>query len=87
MEQVDVIAYTDGGCRGNPGGIGGWAFLYLLQRLDELIARQRVSWEWVRAHAGERGNERVDQLANAAMDRIARGVEARAERRRTWKLR
>lgn len=22
-----VLAYTDGGCRGNPGGVGGWAFL------------------------------------------------------------
>lgn len=21
---MDVVAYTDGGCRGNPGGIGGW---------------------------------------------------------------
>src|SRR4030095_14723714 len=24
----DVIAYTDGGCRGNPG-VGGWAFLLI----------------------------------------------------------
>jgi ribonuclease HI len=52
----------------------------LLQALDELIARQRVTWEWVRAHAGERGNERVDQLANGAMDRIGRGADPRAER-------
>ena len=21
---MNVTAYTDGGCRGNPGGIGGW---------------------------------------------------------------
>jgi ribonuclease HI len=165
MTEADVIAYTDGGCRGNPGGIGGWAFLLihpktgnaleraggerettnnrmemtaaiealgairrrdlvvvvrsdsrylinccskwlpgwkrrgwrrsegplknvdLLQALDELIARQRVRWEWVRGHAGNRGNERVDELANQAMDRIARGADPRLEKRRTWKLR
>jgi ribonuclease HI len=23
----DIVAYTDGGCRGNPGGIGAWAFV------------------------------------------------------------
>src|SRR5438045_4573817 len=27
VNMTAVIAYTDGGCRGNPGGIGGWAFL------------------------------------------------------------
>ena len=24
-----LIAYTDGGCRGNPGGVGAWAFLLI----------------------------------------------------------
>lgn len=27
--MADVIAYTDGGCRGNPGGIGGWGFVLI----------------------------------------------------------
>ena len=28
MPQPDVVAYTDGGCRGNPG-IGGWGFILI----------------------------------------------------------
>jgi ribonuclease HI len=158
----ELVAYTDGGCRGNPGGLGGWGFvlidprtsraleraggaatttnnrmemqaaiealsavrrgpraivvrtdsLYLLkscsvwlpgwkargwrrkdgpllnvdllQRLDELQSRHRVRWEWVRGHAGERGNEHADRLANQAMDRIARGDELLHERRFRW---
>jgi ribonuclease HI len=156
-----LIAYTDGGCRGNPGP-GAWAFLLyepvrgtalercggeatttsnrmeltaaieavtairapdheltihsdslyliksatrwlagwkaagwrkkgdplknvdLLQRLDEALARRRVTWKWVRGHAGDAGNERVDLLANEAMDRIARGKAAAWERRTRW---
>lgn len=154
-----VVAFTDGGCRGNPGP-GGWGFLLvdvktqaalerrggephttnnrmemtaairaleavkregekvevrsdskylvemcsrwirtwksrgwkrkdkgeiqnldLVKRLDELIARHDVRWTWVRGHAGDLGNEHVDRLANAAMDLLARGVDAAAERR------
>jgi ribonuclease HI len=160
--QPDVIAYTDGGCRGNPG-VGGWAFLLiqpdtgraleraggephttnnrmemraaiealsairkrgasvlirsdsrylidccskwipgwkargwkrkdgplknldLLKQLDELVTKHNPTWEWVEAHAGNPGNERVDQLANEAMDRIGRGEAPEYERRRSWK--
>jgi ribonuclease HI len=159
--DVQVIAYTDGGCRGNPG-VGAWATVLinprkgtclelaggerqttnnrmemtaaiealkalkaegltvlvrsdskyliqccqdwmpgwkrngwkkkdgplknvdLLQELDRLLARHRVRWEWVAGHSGERGNERCDQLANEAMDRLGRGEEAAWERRGTW---
>lgn len=42
----------------------------LWQALDEINARQRVSWRWVKGHAGNAGNERVDQLANQAIDRL-----------------
>jgi ribonuclease HI len=161
LTMTKLIAYTDGGCRGNPGP-GGWAFLLyepvrgvalercggeakttnnrmelmatieamsairtpdhdvtihtdslyvlksatlwipgwkaagwrkkgtelknvdLLQRLDEQLARHRVTWKWVRGHAGDAGNERVDLLANQAMDRIAKGKAASWERRTTW---
>ena len=160
--QHDVIAYTDGGCRGNPG-VGAWAFLLiqpssgraleraggepnttnnrmemraaiealtairkrgaavlirsdsrylidccskwipgwkargwkrkdgelknldLLKQLDELVAKHRLEWEWVQGHAGNQGNERVDQLANEAMDRLSRGEPPEFERRRSWK--
>ncbi|HMO47213.1 MAG TPA: ribonuclease HI [Rubrivivax sp.] len=36
----------------------------LWQRLDELASRHRVEWRWVKAHDGDPGNERADQLAN-----------------------
>lgn len=157
-----LVAYTDGGCRGNPGP-GGWAFLLieadthkaleraggearttnnrmemtaaimalraikktgtpitlysdsqllvksatewipgwkakgwrkkdgelknvdLLQEIDRLAAMHDITWKWVRGHAGNPGNERVDELTNEAMDRIANGAEADWERRTTWK--
>jgi ribonuclease HI len=42
----------------------------LWQQLDELAARHRLEWHWVKGHSGVPGNERVDQLANAAIDAI-----------------
>ena len=162
MNKPQVIAYTDGGCRGNPGGIGAWGVVLvntttnsyrelaggerdttnnrmemmaaiealralkvddlavlirsdskyliqccsewmpgwkakgwakkdgplknvdLLKVLDGLLARHRVSWEWVPGHAGNRGNERCDTLANEAMDRLQRGLDPTWERRGTW---
>ena len=43
----------------------------LWQRLDELSARHRIEWHWVPGHAGVPGNERVDRLANLAIDALA----------------
>ncbi len=42
----------------------------LWQRLDALAAGHRVEWHWVPGHAGVPGNERVDQLANEAIDAL-----------------
>ena len=42
----------------------------LWQALDEASARHRVRWEWVRGHSGNPGNEHVDRLANAAIDKL-----------------
>jgi len=36
----------------------------LWQRLDTLAAGHRITWHWVRGHAGHPENERADQLAN-----------------------
>ncbi|HRH87062.1 MAG TPA: ribonuclease HI [Rubrivivax sp.] len=36
----------------------------LWQRLDALVQQHRVTWRWVKAHAGDPGNERADALAN-----------------------
>jgi ribonuclease HI len=39
----------------------------LWRRLDELVLKHEVTWEWVPAHAGYRENEIVDALAKEAM--------------------
>jgi ribonuclease HI len=39
----------------------------LWQRLDAAGARHRVTWEWVRGHAGHEQNERADRLARGAI--------------------
>lgn len=46
----------------------------LWRQLDELNQRHRVQWHWVRGHSGVENNERVDRLANAAMDAEAERV-------------
>lgn len=35
----------------------------LWRRLDELCQMHAVEWRWVKGHAGNEGNERVDKLA------------------------
>lgn len=40
----------------------------LWQRLDKAVQKHQVEWAWVKGHAGHAENERVDMLANAAMD-------------------
>lgn len=40
----------------------------LWERLDALAAGHEVEWRWVKGHAGIPGNERVDRLANEAID-------------------
>jgi len=148
---AQVIVYTDGGCRGNPGP-GGWAALLrygdhereltgaeaqttnnrmelmgaiaalealtrssrvalytdsqyvkkgmtewlkswiargwltadkkpvknadLWQRLQAAAAGHQVEWHWVRGHNGDQGNERVDALANIAIDQLLAGRRA-----------
>jgi ribonuclease HI len=44
----------------------------LWEQLDRLAARHRIEWLWVPGHAGVPGNERVDQLANEAIDTFLR---------------
>jgi ribonuclease HI len=39
----------------------------LWQRLDAAAARHDVAWHWVKGHAGDANNERVDALARAGM--------------------
>jgi ribonuclease HI len=44
----------------------------LWQRLEELAAGHDIDWRWVPAHTGVPGNERVDRLANQAIDALVR---------------
>ncbi len=39
----------------------------LWQRLDDAQSRHRVTWEWVKGHAGHPENERADELASSGM--------------------
>jgi ribonuclease HI len=160
--SAPIVAYTDGGCRGNPGP-GGWGFVLihrasraclrrcggenhttnnkmellgaimalrslnqpgadvllfsdsqyvvkaasewlpgwkrrgwrraegelknveLLQEIDRLMGLHRVSWRWVKGHAGDPGNEAADALTNRAMDAVASGIDADWSERSTWK--
>ncbi|MGN6277843.1 MAG: ribonuclease HI [Sphingomonas sp.] len=47
----------------------------LWQALVEATARHKISWEWVKGHAGHPDNERADKLASDAA--IAAGRSAR----------
>jgi ribonuclease HI len=40
----------------------------LWERLDAAVQGHEIEWRWVRGHAGDAGNERVDELANMAID-------------------
>jgi ribonuclease HI len=42
----------------------------LWQRLDGLVQRHEVEWEWVRGHSGHPENERADVLANRGIDEL-----------------
>jgi ribonuclease HI len=42
----------------------------LWQRLDAAAGRHQVQWHWVKGHNGHVENERVDALANRAIDEL-----------------
>ena len=39
----------------------------LWKALDEVIQEHQINWHWVRGHAGNKYNERVDKLAREAI--------------------
>ena len=45
----------------------------LWQRLSLASERHRVTWRWVKGHAGNVDNERVDRLARGAAERVRAG--------------
>lgn len=38
--------------------------------LDALVPKHDIEWHWVKGHSGNPGNERVDELANRAIDSL-----------------
>ena len=42
----------------------------LWEELDRLAALHKIEWRWVKGHSGVPGNERVDRLANQAIDAL-----------------
>jgi len=46
---------------------GSLANIELWQALDIAAQQHQVSWHWLRGHAGNRYNQRVDQLARQAL--------------------
>ncbi len=42
----------------------------LWERLDAAAQGHDIEWQWVKGHSGIPGNERVDALANAAIDAL-----------------
>lgn len=42
----------------------------LWKSLDILAGKHEIEWLWVKGHAGNEGNERADELANAGVDQV-----------------
>lgn len=47
--------------------------LDLWEQLDALLGKHDIEWHWVRGHSGVPENERVDRLANRAIDELVMG--------------
>jgi ribonuclease HI len=47
----------------------------LWERLDQAAGAHTVRWIWVKGHSGDPGNERVDELANLAIDAMLAGTQ------------
>jgi len=43
----------------------------LWEKLDEAVARHTTEWEWTKGHASHEDNNRCDELARAAAERMA----------------
>lgn len=39
----------------------------LWEKIDQVVTSHEVTWHWVKGHAGNEGNERVDKLAQEGM--------------------
>lgn len=46
----------------------------LWQVLDAECQRHKVTWKWVKGHAGIEGNEIADELANLGIEKVREGL-------------
>lgn len=53
--------------------VGALANADLWQALDTAIQRHTIQWHWVRSHAGNQDNERVDRLAKQSIPAASGG--------------
>lgn len=42
----------------------------LWRQLDDVMRGHRISWRWLKGHAGHAGNERCDELARTAIEKV-----------------
>ena len=42
----------------------------LWEKLEQVASVHTLTWQWVKGHSGDPGNERVDELANLAIDAL-----------------
>jgi ribonuclease HI len=40
----------------------------LWEKLEQVAGEHTLNWQWIKGHSGDPGNERVDELANLAID-------------------
>ncbi|MFO1203715.1 MAG: ribonuclease HI [Tabrizicola sp.] len=64
-----ITEWVDGWKRKNWRTAGGSAVknVELWQRLEAAAAKHKVTWRWIKGHAGHAENERADALARAGM--------------------
>jgi len=48
----------------------------LWRQLDELCARHKIQWRWLKGHAGHPDNERCDKLARAEISKLRKQYTA-----------
>ena len=56
--------------RGTPGKTKPLANADLWKELDRAISSHKISWHWVKGHAGQAGNESADRLASSAIKKL-----------------
>lgn len=39
-------------------------------QLDDLVGKHTITWQWVKGHNGDPGNEHADRLANKGIDEL-----------------